>query len=88
MTLYHQSNNSKLEKNGLWRKGALCLERNTTSGFQEEPYSVDERLLYHVSRAINWLESAAQNKLVLDNELFELPDFSLAYVSEIQFAFF
>lgn len=87
VTLYHQSNNSKLEKNGLWRKGALCLERNTISGFQEEPYSVDERLLYHVSRAINWLESAAQNKLVLDNELFELPDFSLAYVSEIQFAF-
>jgi len=76
VTLYHQSNNSKLEKNGLWRKGALCLERNTISGFQEEPYSVDERLLYHVSRAINWLESAAQNKLVLDNELFELPDFS------------
>ena len=87
VTLYHQSNNSKLEKNGLWRKGALCLERNTISGFQEEPYSVDERLLYHVSRAINWLESAARNKLVLDNELFELPDFSLAYVSEIQFAF-
>ena len=87
VTLYHQSNNSKLEKNGLWRKGALCLERNTISGFREEPYSVDERLLYHVSRAIIWLESAAQNKLVLDNELFELPDFSLAYVSEIQFAF-
>ena len=87
VTLYHQSNNSKLEKNGLWRKGALCLERNTISNFQEEPYSVDERLLYHVKRAISWLELAAQNKLVLDNELFELPDFSLNYVSEMQFVF-
>ena len=87
VTLYHQANNSELEKNGLWRKGALCLERNTISGFQGEPYSIDERLLYHVSRAIIWLESAAQNKLVLDNELFELPDFSLFYMSEIQFVF-
>ena len=68
-------------------KRRIVFERNTISGFREEPYSVDERLLYHVSRAIIWLESAAQNKLVLDNELFELPDFSLAYVSEIQFAF-
>ena len=44
-------------------------------------------MLYHVSRAIIWLELAAQNKLVLDNELFELPDFSLFYMSEIQFVF-
>lgn len=87
VTLYHQANNSELEKNGLWRKGALCLERNTISGFQGEPYSVDERLLYHVSRAIIWLELAAQNKLVLDNELFELPEFSLTYVSKMQFVF-
>ena len=48
VTLYHQSNNSSVEKNGLWRKGALCLEINTISTFQSEPYSVDERLLYHV----------------------------------------
>lgn len=38
-TLYHQANNSKIERNGLWRKGALCLEVNTISTFQSEPYS-------------------------------------------------
>lgn len=87
VTLYHQSNNSKIEENGLWRKGALCLEVNTISTFQSEPYSVDERLLYHVKRAINWLELAAKGQLVADNEPFELPEFTLSNVLEMQFAF-
>lgn len=87
VTLYHQANNSKIEKNGLWRKGALCLEVNTISTFQSEPYSVDERLLYHVKRAINWLELAAKGQLVADNEPFELPDFTLSNVLEMQFVF-
>lgn len=87
VTLYHQSNNSSVEKNGLWRKGALCLEINTISTFQSEPFSVDERLLYHVKRAINWLDLAGENKLVLDNELFELPEFSLSNECEMRFVF-
>lgn len=87
VTLYHQSNNSKVEKNGLWRTGALCLEINTIPAFQAEPYNVDERLLYHVKRAINWLELAAKNKLVSDKEPFELPEFTLSNVLEMQFAF-
>lgn len=87
VTLYHQANNSKIERNGLWRKGALCLEVNTISTFQPEPYSVDERLLYHVKRAINWLELAAKGQLVADNEPFELPEFTLSNVLEMQFAF-
>lgn len=87
VTLYHQANNSKIEKNGLWRKGALCLEVNTISAFQLEPYSVDERLLYHVKRAINWLQLAAKGQLVADNEPFELPEFTLSNVFEMQFAF-
>ena len=87
VTLYHQANNSKVERNGLWRKGALCLEVNTMSAFQSEPYSVDERLLYHVKRAINCLELAAKGQLVSDNEPFELPEFTLSNILEMQFAF-
>lgn len=87
VTLYHQSNNAIIEKNGLWRKGALCLEINTISTFQSEPYSVDERLLYHVKRAINWLELAARNKLVSEDEPFELPDFTLSNLLNMKFAF-
>ncbi|NCC15923.1 MAG: ThiF family adenylyltransferase [Clostridia bacterium] len=87
VTLYHQSNNSKVEKNGLWRKGALCLEVNTISDFQSEPHNVDERLLYHVKRALNWLEAAAKGKLVSDYEPFELPEFTLSKILEMKFAF-
>jgi hypothetical protein len=87
VTLYHQSNNSQVEKNGLWRKGALCIDVNTISDFQSEPYSVDERLLYHVKRAINWLELAGKGKLVSDYEPFEMPEFTLSNVLEMQFAF-
>ncbi len=87
VTLYHQANNSKIERNGLWRKGALCLEVNTISDFQSEPYSIDERLLYHVKRTINWLELAAKDELVADSEPFELPEFNLSNVLEMQFAF-
>lgn len=87
VTLYHQANNSKVERNGLWRKGALCLEVNTLSSFQPEPYNVDERLIYHVKRAINWLELAARGQLVTDTELFELPEFTLRNAFGMQFAF-
>lgn len=87
VTLYHQANNSKVERNGLWRKGALCLEVNTLSTFQPEPYNVDERLIYHVKRAVNWLELAARGQLVTDTEWFELPEFTLSNVFKMQFAF-
>lgn len=87
VTLYHQANNSKISRNGLWREGALCLEINTISAFQSEPYSVDGRLLYHVKRAINWLELAAKGQLVADNEPFELPEFTSSNISKMQFAF-
>ena len=87
VTLYHQANNSKIERNGLWRKGALCLEVNTIPNYQSEPYSVDERLLYHAKRAICWLELAAKGKLVTESEPFELPEFSMSNILEMQFAF-
>ncbi len=86
-TLYHQANNSTIEKNGLWRKGALCLEINTIPAFQSEPHTIDERLLYHVKRAIFWLELAAKEQLVTDKEPFELPEFPISNFLETQFVF-
>ncbi len=87
VTLYHQENNSKVERNGLWRKGALCLEKNTILKFQSEPFSVDDRLLYHVQRTVSWLNLAAKGELVSDDEPFELPEFTLSNILEMQFAF-
>ncbi|MDE7423670.1 MAG: ThiF family adenylyltransferase [Lachnospiraceae bacterium] len=87
VTLYHQSNNSKIERNGLWRKGSLCLEVNTVSNFQFEPHGIDERLLYHVERAICWLELSAKGKLVTENEPFEFPEFLTNSLLKMKFAF-
>lgn len=86
-TLNHQSNNSQIEKNGLWRKGALCLDVNTITTDYSEPCSIDYRLIFHLKRAIMWLRLAAKDKLVQNNEPFELPDFITSKSSDIQFAF-
>lgn len=87
VTLYHQANNSKVESNGLWRNGALCLDVNTISEYEIEPKSIDERLLYHAKRAINWIESAAKDELVTESEPFELPEFTINKQFEMKFAF-
>lgn len=86
-TLYHQSNNYSINKNGLWRNGALCVDVNTLSSLNPEPFSVDGRMLFHVQRAVEWLYSAANDCLVNSNELFELPEFNDNIFLKCQFAF-
>ena len=86
-TLYHQSNNNCINKNGLWRNGSLCVDVNTLSSCNPEPFSVENRMLFHVERAVEWLKSATNNSLVSDKELFELPDFNDNIILDMQFAF-
>lgn len=86
-TLYHQSNNYFINRNDLWRNGSLCVDVNTLSSYNPEPLSVEGRLLFHVQRAVEWLESAANNSLVSSNELFELPEFNDNILLDCQFAF-
>lgn len=81
-TFFHQSNNAFIEKNGLWRKGKLCVDYIDQSlgihAFEEEPFNVDERLYWNVHRAILWLRCAEENRLIQDGDFFELPDFCVA----------
>jgi len=86
-TLYHQANNYFISKNELWRSGSLCVDVNTLSSHNPEPFSVEDRLLFHVQRAVEWLESAANNSLVSSDELFELPEFNDNHSIERQFVF-
>lgn len=86
-TLYHQANNYRINRNGLWRKGSLCVDVNTLTNCNPEPFSVEGRLLYHVKRAIDWLSAAANERLVSNKELFELPEFNDNALLDIQFAF-
>ncbi len=90
LTLQHQANNSELEENGLWRKGALCLDYNTNSlnrnCFDYEPTDKDTRLLWHVQRAIEWINAAANNELVKKGDFFELPPFANSVSSILVFS--
>lgn len=86
-TLYHQANNYFISKNGLWRSGSLCVDVNTLSSYNLEPFSAEGRMLFHVQRAVEWLKSAANDSLVNRNELFELPEFNDNILLNCQFAF-
>lgn len=80
LTLQHQANNSETEENGLWRKGALCLDYNTSrlnrNCFDYEPFDIDSRLLWHVLRTIEWINSAVKDELTAKGDFFELPAFA------------
>lgn len=86
-TLYHQANNYHINKNGLWREGSICVDVSTISMCNQEPFSVEGRMLFHVVRAIEWLEAAANRNLVNNTELFELPEFNNKLFLNRQFAF-
>jgi hypothetical protein len=79
-TLYHQSNNGKISENKLWRVGGLCLDSYISAlqklGYKDEPCTVDERLHWHVQRAVNWITCANSRKLINPLDPFELPDFN------------
>jgi hypothetical protein len=90
LTLYHQANNGRIERNNLWRKGALCLDpslkvlgRYCTDG---EPNDADTRLAWYVKRAVKWIYIANENKLVEKGDPFELPDFDTHYTSYVAFS--
>ena len=71
----------------MWRSGSLCVDVNTLSSHNPEPFSIEERLLFHVQRAVEWLQAAANDSLVYRDELFELPEFNDNHSIERQFVF-
>ncbi len=79
VTLEHQSNNGEIEKNKLWRKGSLCLESQLKClgryDSHLEPIDVDYRLSWNVKRAVNWINAANNNELIVTKDSFELPQF-------------
>lgn len=75
VTFHHQTSNANIASNGFWRTGALCTEVIDRL-FEAEPFDIDSRIIFHVKRAILWLEDAVDGKLVLDGDLFELPYFN------------
>lgn len=78
VTFQHQSYNAS-EGDTLWRKGKICLDTPWKQlgryGGDSEPSLAEERLRWHIHRALGWLELAARDELASPNDPFELPDF-------------
>ncbi len=76
VTFPHQTNNADIDSIGLWRTGYLCTDVIDRL-YEAEPFDVDTRIIFHVKRAILWLEDAVDGKLILSEDLFELPNFNI-----------
>lgn len=77
-TFPHQERNSRGPKARAWRDGKLCLD----SPFRDKRYMTisrdpvgepEGRLLWHVQRALAWLEAAAEGTLLAAGDPFEVP---------------
>ena len=78
-TFPHQNFNDEPEPGLPWRRGRLCVDTSVhslgRSGYDIEPFGADDRLKWHVFRALDWLKEASFERLTLPGEPFELPDF-------------
>jgi hypothetical protein len=78
-TRYHQLHNSPGDASTPWRDGEICVRAPAQAfgrtGYDYEPFEPDERLAWHVARALEWLRRADAGCLVADGDPFELPHF-------------
>ena len=79
VTFPHQLFNSYGKTNKPWRTGELCVSTSLhvlgRPGLDVEPYEANQRLCWHLERALEWLVAASKNDLVREGEPFELPEF-------------
>lgn len=88
-TFAHQRYNAAPVGNRPWRSGEICvttparvLGRLVRS---DEPDTAEERLIWHVERALVWLECASADELRVPGDLYEVPDFP--FRGDAHFAF-
>ncbi len=81
-TYPHQSYNHEGYPDLPWRAGNICTNMQTKiigrHGYDVEPYTVEERLLWHCQRAVEWVRCASKGELILPDEPFELPHIPLS----------
>lgn len=76
-TYPHQSYNAEGNTDLPWRTGNICANTQAKiigrHGYDVEPYTTEDRLLWHCQRAIEWIRCASRGELVLPGEPFEFP---------------
>ena len=75
----NQLHNNPLEGSRPWRTGKICTttpERILGRlGQSEEPFPLEDRLVWHVQRALYWIILASEGTLRENGDPYELPDF-------------
>lgn len=76
-TYPHQSYNAEGDSDLPWRAGNICANTQAKvigrHGYDVEPYTTEDRLLWHCQRTVEWIRCASKGELVLPGEPFELP---------------
>lgn len=76
-TYPHQRYNHEGESNLPWRAGNICANTQAKiigrHGYDIEPYTTEDRLLWHCKRAAEWVRCASKGELIFPDEPFELP---------------
>jgi hypothetical protein len=79
-TFQHQYYNGVGEGDVPWRGGLICAKTPMFSlrkrAYDREPFEVEKRLAWHLCRAREWLQHAADGALAEEGEPFELPDYN------------
>lgn len=76
-TYAHQNYNSEGNPDLPWRAGNICANTQAKvigrHGYDVEPYTTEDRLLWHCQRGVEWIRCASKGELVRPGEPFELP---------------
>ncbi len=90
-TFPHQLFNGDCKTGKPWRTGEMCVSTALhilgRQGLDIEPYNADQRLRWHLERALQWLVAASKNDLVQEGDPFELPEFPISGASSISVVF-
>lgn len=78
-TFPHQRYNGLGKATLPWRDGDICVQTSVHTlgrhGYDIEPFTPHERLAWHCTRAIDWLDHAAKEQLAQNGDPYELPDY-------------
>lgn len=90
-TFPHQHINLEGDRETPWRTGDICVGRYGQNlgrtGAAAEPRDPEERLLWYVQRALEWLTAASNNDLQQAGEQYEVPDFNQRFSPDHTVAF-
>jgi len=78
-TFQHQDNNVVILPGCVWRQGKPCLSRPAAvfkrADWAGEPRGLAGRIIWLIGRLFDWIDAAAENRLVEEGDPLELPSF-------------